>query len=220
MDSKELYQKKQKAIEARRKLASHGSSYDSASTTCFAFILLAMAVSGAGFFFIVMSPGDPAQFILNMAYIGGGVLLLFIIIVTIVRLMHRHSRKPLIKKKKRYFAEYEQAVRSTLKYEYGLIPVNDDEFVRRLLHGTFDDMDSSVLPVMSLDGQQTMNLTLKEFDEDSLVFTKHGVPYQPSLNYMIRQEPSPELAPQTQVLTPVAEENISITELFKKAQLQ
>lgn len=224
MDSKELYQKKQNAINARRKLESHGSSYDSTSTACFAFILLALAVSGAGFFFIITAPGDPTQFVMNIAYIGGAIFLLFVVIAIIVRLMHRHSRKPLIKQKKNTFSEYAQAVRSTLKYNYALIPVDDDEFQSSLLHSTFGDTDSVVLHVMSLDGQETLNLTLREFDEDSLVFTKHGVPYQPSsIMYSepaLKTEPVLQAEPKTEVITPVVEENISITELFKRAQMQ
>lgn len=224
MDSKELYQKKQNAINARRQLESHGGSYDSTSTACFALILLALAVSGAGFYFMIAAPGNPTEFVVYIAYIGGAIFLLFTVIAIVVRLMHRHSRKPLIKQKKNTFAEYAQAVQSTLKYNYGLIPSDDEDFRNRLLHSTFGDTDSVVLHMMSLDGQEKLNLTLGEFDEDSLVFTKHGIPYQPLPT--MYAEPMPETVPvlqaepKTEVITPVIEENISITELFKRAQMQ
>lgn len=220
MNNQEIYQKKQQVISARAKLDKQGNSYDSASTACFAFILLALAVAGAGFFFMVIQPDNPSQFVINLAYIAAGALLLFIIITIIVRVMSRVSRKPLLKEKKRLFSEYEQALRVALKYEYGLIPVDDRVFHRKLYLDTLGDSDSVVLNLMSLDGQDKINLTLKEVDEDSLVFTKYGVPYQPKE----RISAIPEM--ETQKITAVekpdttTDETVSISELFQQVNLQ
>lgn len=182
MTNQDLYLKKLQAIAARKKLEQHGISYDNTSTACFAFILLAIAVSIAGFIFMILDPGNPSQIIIWVAYIGTGVFVFFVLLAIVVRMMQKHSRKPFVQEKKYAFDEYEQAVRSMLKYDYGLIPVDDYEFSRKLYLDTLGDTDSFVIKAMSLDGQEKINLTLKETDEDSLIFTKYGVPYHAKIN--------------------------------------
>ena len=178
MTNHELYLKKQKAISARRTLEQHGNNYDNVSTVCFAFILLALATAGASFFFMVNKPDNISQLLLWMAYIAAGIAIFFSVTAIIVRLVHRHSRKPLIQAKRLALKEYEQAVRSMLKYDYGLVPLDDADFAYRIYMDTLGDSDSFIIHGVSLDGSQKINLTLKEFDEDALVFTKYGVPYR------------------------------------------
>lgn len=182
MTNHELYLKKQKAISDRRVLEQHGNNYDNVNTVCFAFILLALATAGASFFFMVSKPANISQILLWMAYIGAGIALFFSVTVIIVRLVHRHSRKPLIQAKRLSLKEYEQAIRSMLKYDYGLVPVDDADFAYRIYMDTLGDSDYFIVHAASLDGSQKVNLTLREFDEDALVFTKYGVPYRTQIS--------------------------------------
>jgi hypothetical protein len=224
MDNQDLYFKKYTALAARRKLEQHGNSYDSTTTACFALILIAVAVSAAGFLFLILEPKNPSGIVANVAYIGAGALALLIVIAIIVRIMQKHSRKPLIREKKKLMEEYERAVRAVLKYNYGLIPVDDVQFRRGLLTEMADETGSLVIEAMSLDGREKINLTLKEVDGDALIFTKYGVPYRtrPKVNEVIYPESQPEVQsqPETQAVTRFNPETVQANAIPHQGSIQ
>ena len=178
MNNEELYQKKIEAINAKFEVEKHGNSYDNASTFCFAFILLALAVAVASFIFMILKPDNPSEMLMWTGYISAGILLLVLIVVIIIRVVQRHSRKPLIKRRKQAMHEYGEAVKDMLYNDYGLIPVDESEFNRNLAQNTQGVAEPLVIQVMREDGNDVMNLTLQEFDNSSVVFTRYGVPYR------------------------------------------
>lgn len=178
MTNEELYQKKMAAIEAQREAERHGSSYDNATTFCFAFILLAIAVAIASFIFWVIQPGDPSMIILWVGYIAAGIFLIFLLTVIIIRILHNRSRKPLVKQRRKLMDEYNDAVRNMLYNDYGLVPVDNAAFDRSLAQNTHGINEPLVLNLMREDGDFPINLTLQEFDNASVVFTRYGVPYR------------------------------------------
>lgn len=178
MNNEELYQKKIDAINAKFEVERHGNSYDNASTFCFAFILLALAVAVASFIFMIIKPDNPSQMLLWTAYISAGVLLLVLIVVIILRIVQRRARKPLVKRRKQAMHEYYEAVKTMLYNDYGFIPVDETEFNRNLTQNTQGINEPLVIQVMREDGSDVMNLTLQEFDNAAVVFTRYGVPYR------------------------------------------
>lgn len=178
MNNEELYQKKIDAINAKFEVEKHGNSYDNASTFCFAFILLALAVAVASFIFMIIKPDNPSQMLLWTAYISAGIFLLVLIVVIILRIVQRRARKPLVKRRKQAMHEYSEAVKTMLYNDYGLIPVDETEFNRNLAQNTQGINEPLVMQVMREDGTDVMNLTLQEFDNAAVVFTRYGVPYR------------------------------------------
>lgn len=211
MNSEELYQKKIDAISAKAEVDKHGNSYDNASTFCFAFILLALAVAVASFIFMVIQPDNPSQMLLWTAYISAGILLLFLVAVIILRVIQRHSRKPLIKLRKQAMDDYAESVATMLYNDYGLVPVDEAYFKRSLVQNTQGTNEPLVIQAMRTDGSETINLTLQEFDNDSVVFTRYGVPYRtiPATDHEYREDfVSPEIEPEVQEHPPAEHQTL------------
>lgn len=181
MISQELYLQKQKAIASRRKFASHGNSYDNTATVCFAFTLLAIAIAASSFILMIVMPENFSQFILGIAYVSAAIVILFTVIAIISRILYKKSRKPLLEEKQQAIRDYEQAIRETLKSEFGLAPADDASFSKNVSGDILGENDALIIEAVNLDNNEKINLTLKECDNDSLIFTRHGLPYTPDL---------------------------------------